>query len=66
MDHEHAHDLRNQDNIPLPHPRIELFKRSSLYSLPYEWNKLGGNRYQQNKTTFRVAIKNTIFEEIPD
>jgi hypothetical protein len=66
MNREPTHNLRNQDDIPLPHPRIELFKRSPLYTLPYEWNKLGGDRFQQNKTTFRIAIKNTIFEEIPN
>ena len=66
MNREPTHNLRNQDDIPLPHPRIELFKRSPLYTLPYEWNKLGGDRFQQNKTTFRIAIKNTIFDEIPN
>ncbi len=66
MNREPTHNLRNQDDIPLPHPRIELFKRSPLYTLPYEWNKLGGDRFQQNKTTFRIAIKNTIFDKIPN
>jgi hypothetical protein len=35
----------------------ELFKKSPLYSLPCEWNKLDDNRYISNRTTFKTAIK---------
>jgi hypothetical protein len=37
--------LRKADNYTLPNPRIELFKRSPLYTLPLEWNSLDDNRY---------------------
>ncbi len=41
----------------LPNPRTELFKKSSLYALPLEWNNLDENRYIQNRTTFKTSLK---------
>jgi hypothetical protein len=32
--------LRNNNQYSIPNPRIEQFKKSSLYSLPKEWNEL--------------------------
>jgi hypothetical protein len=32
---EHDHELRKQNLYHLPNPRIELFKRSPLYQLPF-------------------------------
>jgi hypothetical protein len=49
--------LRNADNYSLPNPRTELFKKSPLYSLPFEWNNLDENRYIRNRTTFKTALK---------
>jgi hypothetical protein len=37
--------LRNADNYSLPNPRTELFKKSPLYFLPFEWNNFDDNRY---------------------
>ena len=59
--------LRNADNYTLPNPRTELFKKSPLYTLPFEWNNLDENRYIRNRTTFKTALKyillNNVIEE---
>ncbi len=37
--------------------------KSPLCLLPFEWNKLGRDRFQPNKMTFGIATKNSILEE---
>ncbi len=49
-------NLRNSHNFYLSFPRIELFKRLPLYSLPSTWNDLGDLRFQPNKFTFRTSL----------
>jgi hypothetical protein len=56
-------NLRNADQLAIPHPRIELFKKSPLYSLPKLWNSLDDTKFQNNKTTFRISIKDKLFED---
>jgi hypothetical protein len=46
-----------------PYPRIGLFKNSLIYSLPKLWNVLDETKFQQNETTFKIAIKNKLFDE---
>ncbi len=58
--------LRNADNYSLPIPHTELFKKSPLYSLPCEWNKLDDNRYISNRTTFKTAIKYSLLHSLID
>ena len=58
--------LRNADNYSLPNPHTELFKKSPLYSLPSEWNKLDENRYISNRTTFKTAIKYSLLHSLID
>ena len=50
----------------LPPPRIEQFKRLPLYSLPMEWNKAGDITLQENKVTFRYAVKDRLFLELSE
>ncbi len=50
-------ELRNANLLIAPYPRIELFKKSPLYSLSKLWNALDETKYQQNETTFKIAIK---------
>jgi hypothetical protein len=51
-------NLRNANEYNLPQPRTELFKRSTYYALPAAWNNLAPEvKFQQNKTTFRWALK---------
>jgi hypothetical protein len=52
-----GHELRNDDDYALPHPRLEIFKKIPLYSLPVARNALGDLKYKQNRTTFRIALK---------
>jgi hypothetical protein len=56
--------LRNNDQLMVPHPRIELFKKSPLYSLPLLWNQLDHTKLQQNKTTFKIALREKIMSEL--
>lgn len=56
--------LRNENHFVLPKPRIDLFKRSTLYSLPSEWNKSDTLMYYNNKFTFKLALEYQLFEEI--
>jgi hypothetical protein len=46
------HNLRNQNDYSLTFPRIEQFKKSPLYSLPFLWNSLDDIKLQRNRTTF--------------
>jgi hypothetical protein len=49
-------NLRNATDIYIPFPRIDLFKRLPLYSLPNTWNSHDTVRYYANRTTFRYAL----------
>ena len=57
--------LRNSHNFYLPPPRIELFKKLPLYSLPSTWNSLGDLRFQHNRYTFRSASLNLLLPTPP-
>ena len=48
--------LRNATDIYIPFPRIDLFKRIPLYSLPNTWNSHDTVRYYANRTTFKYAL----------
>jgi hypothetical protein len=58
-------NLRNANNIILPFPRIEMFKKLPLYSLPLAWNNLGDLRYQYNAFTFKVALHDFLKDNQP-
>ena len=58
--------LRNADDFMLPQPRTELFKKSLLYTLPLEWNKMDENKLNPNRTSFKTAIKYKLLNEILD
>ena len=53
-------NLRNSHNFYLDFPRIELFKKLPLYSLPSAWNELGDLRFQRNKFTFKFAMLDSL------
>ncbi len=63
-DRNTGHALRNDNEFVLPHPRIELFKKIPLYSLPAAWNAAGNIKYQHKKTTFKIELKYNLLEEI--
>jgi hypothetical protein len=57
-------NLRNDNLFKIPAPRIELFKRMTLYSLPLEWNSSGNLMFYENQLTFKLALREQLFEEI--
>jgi len=56
--------LRNDENYRVPIPRTEFFKKMPLYTLPNAWNSAGNLILLENKTTFKIAVKNELFEEL--
>jgi hypothetical protein len=59
-----GHELRNDNDYFLPQPRIEMFKKIPIYSLPAAWNAAGNLRYYQNITTFKIALKYQLLAEL--
>jgi hypothetical protein len=59
-----GHALRNDNDYMLPNPRIEFFKKIPLYSLPSAWNDAGDIRYQQNRLTFKIALKEKLLDDV--
>jgi hypothetical protein len=57
-------DLRNANDYSVPFPRIELFKKSLLFSLPTAWNNLTVLKFYQNKTTFIIALKDDLINSL--
>jgi hypothetical protein len=57
------YDLRNNDDLRIPVPRIELFRKSFIYQLPVMWNNLGAVKYHINKFTFKIELKREILTE---
>ncbi len=61
---EFGHALRNDNDYMLPNPRIEFFKKIPLYSLPSAWNDAGDIRYQQNRLTIKIALKEKLLDDV--
>jgi hypothetical protein len=61
-----SQNLRNENEFTLPVPRIELFKKFPLYSLPSEWNNAGDLVFYENRVTFKHALREKLFEELLD
>jgi hypothetical protein len=58
-------ELRNANDFELTQPRTETFKKSTFYSPPNEWNNLIPEiKFQQNKTTFKWALKAHLLEDL--
>ena len=57
-------NLRNQNELILPFPRFEGFKRFPLYDFAKNWNELGPMKLTPNPTTFTVWLKNEIFRQL--
>jgi hypothetical protein len=60
---ELPYELRNVDDFVMPRARIELLKRIPIFTLPLEWNNSGDLRYYQNKTTFKITLKETLLRK---
>jgi hypothetical protein len=60
------YNLRNSNQYTIPIARIELFKKTPFVCLPVAWSKLGdGLRFQHNRTTFKIALFDSLLNEIP-
>ena len=57
---EMEYALRNSNNYIVPRPKIELFKKSPLYSFPVSWNVAGPSKYHSNFMTFRISLKDEL------
>jgi hypothetical protein len=59
------HDLRNRDEYSVPFIRIEQFRKNPIVSLPKAWNELCDElRFQHNRTTFKIALEDYLFEQL--
>lgn len=56
--------LRNDNLFMVPPPRIEFFKKMPLYSLPNEWNNSENLMFYENRVTFKIALREKLFQEI--
>jgi hypothetical protein len=56
-----AHNLRNANDYIVPAAQRESFKKFPLFSFPCTWNTLGPVKFQQNRTTFKIALTDEIF-----
>ncbi len=51
-------NLRNNTLFELPHPRIELFKRSPFYTLPALWNDLNECKFYEIELHLKSQLEN--------
>jgi hypothetical protein len=59
--------LRNANNYVMPQPRTETFQKTTLYALPAIWNDLlPFIKLQENKLTFRWALKAHLLESLDE
>ena len=58
------YELRNTGSYAIPFVRIEFFKRFPLYTFPIAWNELGDLRFQSNKTTFQISLKDYLLSRV--
>ncbi len=58
---DHTHNLRNANDFIVPAVHRESFKKFPLYSFPTAWNSLGPVKFQQNRTTFKIALTDELF-----
>ena len=56
----------NNNQYILQHPRIDFFKKIPLYACPNEWNNAGDIIHYNNKTTFKIALKDKLLCEVEE
>jgi hypothetical protein len=54
------HDLRNANQYVIPYPRMELFKKSLLYSLPTQW------QMKQNIMRIQLLLNGSMKDQLID
>jgi hypothetical protein len=59
--------MRNNKQYILQYPRIDLFTRILIYACPEEaWNNTGDIIYNNNRTTFNIALEDKLLFEAED
>ena len=61
---DQQYDLRNLDNFIIPKPRFEGFKKYPHYSFAKVWNESGDLRLYTNFTTFKIALRYQLLEQL--
>ena len=61
---EQHYELRNENNYLLPRPRFEGFKKYPFFSFAKTWNESGDLRLYSNSTTFKIALRNQLLEQL--
>ena len=56
------YELRNTALYDTPRLKYEYLRNSPFISFPTEWNKLHDVRFQTNKITFQIALKDHLLE----
>ena len=59
-----TYQLRNNDLFYTPLLNYEHLKNIPFFSFPSEWNNLNDLRFQTNKITFQIALKNALLDEL--
>ena len=58
------YSLRNNDQYSLPKLNFESLRNIPFFSFPAEWNALNEIRFQSNKITFQINLKNNLIAEL--
>ena len=64
-DRNPAYELRNATNYFEPSAKYSFFEKCPLYLLPRIWNNAGTITYYDNPTTFKIALKDDLFNPNP-
>lgn len=62
----HEHELRNINNFSIPRPKKDFFKKMPPFSFPELWNNLEEAKLYVNFTTFQIALKNRLLNNLSD
>jgi hypothetical protein len=58
------YNLRNHNLMIVPRFRVDSFKRCPMYNLPFLWNTANDVIHHNNPTTFQIALKHDLFENL--
>ena len=56
--------LRNNDQLFIPTVNFDSLKNIPLFSFPAECNSIGDLRFQTNKITFQIALKEKLLSDL--
>jgi hypothetical protein len=59
-----GYDLRNNEQLLVPYPKTDMFKKFPLYNYPKLWNEAGDIIFHSNPITFSIALKMELFDKL--